>query len=51
MYKEGMTTYGKTGAGLFGDLKAKQIKPAGSNRGLSRRKGIAKRSFGGSLKK
>lgn len=51
MFKDGMTTLGKTGAGLFGNLKAKQIKPVGSDRGISRRKGIAKRSFGGSLKK
>lgn len=51
MFKSGMKTEDKPGSGLFGNLKAKQIKAAPSNRGMTRRKGIPKRSMGSSYKK
>jgi hypothetical protein len=51
MLKGSMTTLEKPGSGIFGNLKAKQIKTASSNRGMTRRKGIPKRSMGSSFKK
>lgn len=50
MKKGGMTSLGGS-TSQFGNLKAKPIKSTTSNRGLTRQKGVAKRSMSFSYKK
>lgn len=50
MKKDGMTSL-TSGVSQFGSLKAKPIKSTTTNRGITRQKGIAKRSMSFSYKK